>query len=395
VRADYEKIRIQHRDKKGPGPLLPIAEARRLGLATDWQTYRPPAPCKPALRCCATTRWTSWSPTSMDAVLPGLGTVGPYPKILEDPVVGEARASCTPKRWKCSTRSCAEKWVVANGVFGLFRAARVNGDDIEIYSDEAQRRRDDLAQPAAAEPEADRPRQPVPRDFIAPKEAGVADWIGAFAVAVGGFDARSRSSRHSTTTTTRSCSRCSRIAWPRPSPSTCTSACGASSGATRRRKALGRRLIAEAYRGIRPAPGYPACPDHTEKRRCSTCCTAARTPACPLTESSRCCPLAVSGFYLSHPESSYFAVGKLGRDQVEDYARRKAMTVAEIEKWLAPIWTMNRRLMARSNCPVMGPSRMRLVLMLRWQSASACLRTFAALPARPPPRQLDAETMQL
>jgi 5-methyltetrahydrofolate--homocysteine methyltransferase len=340
VKADYEKIRAQHRDKKGSGPLLRIAEARRLGLATDWKAYRPPAPQVPGLTVLRAypldklAPYIDWTPFFQAWELSG-----PYPKILEDPVVGEAARKLHAEALETLDRIVREKWVVANGVFGLYPAARVNGDDIEIYGDESRATvamtwhnlRQQNQKPTG------RANQCL-ADFIAPKETGVPDWIGAFSVSVGGFDARLAQfeSQHDDYSAIMLKVLADRLAeafaehlhervrreyW----------------GYAPEEQLSGVQLIAESYRGIRPAPGYPACPDHTEKRALFDLLQAEQNAGMSLTESFAMLPVSsVSGFYFSHPQSSYFAVGKLGRDQVEDYARRKEMTVPEIEKWLSP-----------------------------------------------------------
>jgi 5-methyltetrahydrofolate--homocysteine methyltransferase len=340
VRADYEKIRAQHRDKKGPGPLLSIAEARQLGLATDWQAYRPPAPRKPGLTVLRDypldklVPYIDWTPFFQAWELSG-----PYPKILQDPVVGEAARKLHAEALEFLDRVVREKWVTASGVFGLYPAARVNSDDVEIYKDET---RSSVAMTWHNLRQQN--QKPTGRanqclaDFVAPKEAGVPDWMGAFAVGVGGFDARLAqfeaqhddysaimlkvlADRLAEAFAEHLHERVRREYWGYAAEETLT----------------GSELIAEAYRGIRPAPGYPACPDHTEKRALFDLLQAEKNAGMTLTESFAMLPAsAVSGFYFSHPQSSYFAVGKLGRDQVEDYARRKGMAVEEAERWLAP-----------------------------------------------------------
>jgi 5-methyltetrahydrofolate--homocysteine methyltransferase len=340
VRADYEKIRAQHRDKKGPGPLVPIAETRRLGHATDWAVYQPPAPRQPGL--------TVLRDYPLDKLIPYIDWTpffqawelsGPYPKILEDPVVGEAARKLYAEALETLDRMVREKWASANGVFGIFPAARVNGDDIEIYRDDAR-----SAVAMTWHNLRQQNQKPTGRanqclaDFIAPKESGVRDWIGAFAVAVGGFEAKLAqfeaqhddynaimlkvlADRLAEAFAEHLHERVRREHW----------------GYAADEKLSGAQLIAEAYRGIRPAPGYPACPDHTEKRALFDLLQAEKNAGISLTESFAMLPAsAVSGFYLSHPESSYFAVGKIGRDQVEDYARRKSMSVTDAERWLAP-----------------------------------------------------------
>jgi len=340
VRADYDRIRDQHRDKKGPGPLHPIAEARRLGHATDWESYVPPAPRTSGVTVMRNyplaelVDYIDWSPFFQAWELSG-----PYPKILQDPVVGEAARKLFGEAQEMLGRIVREGWVVANGVFGLYPAARVNGDDVEVYRDEARAERlmtwHNLRQ---------QNQKPAGRanlclaDFVAPKEAGVADWIGAFAVCAGGIDERVAAfeaanddynaimlkvlaDRFAEAFAERLHERVRREFW---------------GYAPEERLAKGE-LIAEAYRGIRPAPGYPACPDHTAKGPLFRLLDAERNAGMRLTESfAMWPPAAVSGFYLSHPESTYFAVGKVGRDQVEDYARRSGLPLSEAEKWLAP-----------------------------------------------------------
>jgi 5-methyltetrahydrofolate--homocysteine methyltransferase len=340
VRADYEKIRIQHRDKKGPGPLVPIAEARGLGTKTDWSSYRPPAPRDSGITVLRDypleklVPYIDWTPFFQAWELSG-----PYPKILEDPTVGEAARKLHAEALATLDSIVREKWVTANGVFGLFPAAQVNSDDVEIYADG---KRD--ARAMTWHNLRQQNRKPTGRanqclaDFVAPKDSAVPDWIGAFAVAVGGFDARLAqfeaqhddygaimlkilADRLAEAFAEHLHERVRREFWGYASDENLAAA----------------QLIAEAYRGIRPAPGYPACPDHTEKRALFALLEAEKNAGISLTESCAMLPAsAVSGFYLSHPESAYFAVGKVGRDQVEDYAMRKGMPVAECEKWLAP-----------------------------------------------------------
>jgi len=340
VRADYERIRAQHRDKKGPGPLHPIAEARKLGLKTDWGNYRPPAPRKTGITVLRDypleelVPYIDWTPFFQTWELSG-----PYPKILQDPVVGEAARKLFADAQATLRRVIAEKWITANAVFGLFPGAQVD-DDIEIYADE--RRGERLAtwhnlRQQNHKP-AGRPNLCI-ADFIAPKQSGVPDYIGAFAVTAGGgidgrlarFEAehddysaimlKVLADRFAEALTERLHERVRREFW----------------GYAADEKLTNEQLIAEQYRGIRPAPGYPACPDHTEKRMLFGLLDAQKNADMQLTESFAMLPAAsVAGFFLSHPEASYFAVGKIGRDQLEDYARRKSMSIAEAERWLAP-----------------------------------------------------------
>ena len=340
VVADYEKIRAQHRDKKGPGPLHPIAEARRRGMKTDWNTYTPPVPAQPGLQVLRDypieklVPHIDWTPFFQAWELSG-----PYPRILQDEVVGEAARKVFAEAQEMLKHIVSEKWVSANGVFGLFPAAQVNGDDIEIYKDARSREvlmtwhnlRQQNHKPTG------RDNQCL-ADFIAPKGSGVADHIGAFAVSTGGFEARLAdyekknddynsimlkvlADRLAEAFAEHLHQRVRREFW----------------GYAADEDLSTEDLIAEKYRGIRPAPGYPACPDHTEKGDLFGLLDAPKNAGMTLTESYAMLPAsAVSGFFFSHPDSAYFAVGKLGRDQVEDYARRKGMTLEEAERWLAP-----------------------------------------------------------
>ncbi|HEY5635955.1 MAG TPA: methionine synthase [Burkholderiales bacterium] len=340
VRADYERIRAQHRDKKGPGPLHSIAEARTRGLQTDWTAYQPPQPRQPGLTVLADyplerlVPYIDWGPFFQAWELSG-----PYPAILEDPVVGEAARRVFAEGQAMLERIVGEKWIRANGVLGLFPAARIDADDIAIYGDDARRTpamvfhnlRQQNHKPAG------RPNLCL-ADFIAPAESGVPDWIGAFAVSTGGFEARlaALESEHDDYNAIMLKVLADRLA----------EAFAEHLHERVRREFWGyapdealtnEQRVAEAYRGIRPAPGYPACPDHTEKGPLFELLDAPANAAMQLTESYAMLPVsAVSGFIFSHPEARYFAVGKVGRDQVESLAQRKGLPLAEMERWLAP-----------------------------------------------------------
>ncbi len=340
VRADYDRIRAQHAAKKGPAPLHALAEARKRGLKTDWASYAPPRPRRLGVVRLADypleklVPYIDWTPFFQAWELSG-----PYPKILDDPVVGKAATKLHAEALQTLERIVHERWIRADGVYGLFPAAQVGGDDIEIYADESRRRvlmtwhnlRQQNHKPAG------RPNLCL-ADFVAPKDAGVPDYLGAFAVCAGGFDARVAqleaqhddygaimlkvlADRLAEAFAEHLHERVRREFW----------GYGADEHLTR------EALVAEAYRGIRPAPGYPACPDHTEKGPLFALLDASANAGMRLTESYAMLPASsVSGFYFSHPEASYFAVGKIGRDQLEDYARRKGMGLGEAERWLAP-----------------------------------------------------------
>src|SRR5204862_1102993 len=300
VRADYEKIRVQHSQKAGPGPLHPIAEARRLGQATDWKSYAPVRPRKTgvtALRRYPVAElidYIDWGPLFQAWELSG-----PYPRILEDPVVGKEAKKVFADAQEMLARAVKERWIVANGVFGLYPAAQVNGDDVEVYAD-------DKRQTALAIWHNLRQQNHKPQgranlclaDFVAPKASGVADWLGAFAVCAGGIEERVRqfeanhddynaimlkvlADRIAEAFAEHLHERVRREFW----------------GYATDEKLSRTDLIAEVYRGIRPAPGYPACPDHRAKAALFRLLDAERNAGMRLTESFAMLPAsAVSGF---------------------------------------------------------------------------------------------------
>jgi 5-methyltetrahydrofolate--homocysteine methyltransferase len=339
VRADYDKIRSQHLAKKPRAPLLSIEQARANAFVTDWPAYVPPAPKSAGVRefrdcdLAAIAEHIDWSPFFQTWELSGS-----YPKILQDPQVGEAARNVLAEGQAMLQKIIAEKWLTANAVVGLFPANSV-GDDIEIYTDESRGQvamhfhnlRQQAQRPSG------KPNYCL-ADFVAPKSSGMKDYIGAFAVTSGiGIEARVKEfeSRHDDYSAIMLKALADRLA----------EAFAEHLHQRVRRELWGyaadealdnEALIREEYRGIRPAPGYPACPDHTEKGDLFRLLGAPQI-GITLTESYAMWPAAaVSGFYFSHPESQYFAVGKIGRDQVEDYARRKGLALSETEKWLAP-----------------------------------------------------------
>ncbi len=357
VRADYERVRVQHAAKKGPGPLHPIAEARARGLKTDWAEYRPPVPLRPGLTVLRNypleklVPVIDWTPFFQAWEL-----AGRFPKILDDPVVGEAARKLYAEARQMLERMVSEKWLTAHGVCGLFPAAQVDEDDIAIYADDTRRTvrmtwhnlRQQNHKPTG------RPNLCL-ADFVAPAASGVPDWIGAFAVtAGGGIDARVAQfeAQHDDYSAIMLKALADRLA----------EAFAEHLHARVRREFWGyaanerldnEAVIEEAYRGIRPAPGYPACPDHTAKEGLFALLGAGENTGMLLTESFAMLPAAsVSGFYFSHPESSYFAIGKVGEDQVADYARRKGVSVAEAERWLAPVLAYEPRGTAAQALPL-------------------------------------------
>jgi 5-methyltetrahydrofolate--homocysteine methyltransferase len=338
VREEYERVRVQHQNKKGP-ELIPLDKARANAFKTDWTEYAPPRPDQLGVKVLKNydlaeiAQYIDWGPFFQTWELSG-----PYPAILEDPLVGDAARKVLADGQAMLKKIIEGRWLTANAVFGLFAAAAVD-DDIEIYADEAHERRlmtwHNLRQQNVKP--TGQPNYCL-TDFIAPRGAGVQDYIGAFAVTAGiGIEKKleeferahddysaimlkALADRLAEAYTELLHKRVRKEFW-----------------AYARDEGLDNAaLIKEEYRGIRPAPGYPACPDHTEKGALFELLQCERV-GIRVTESYAMQPASsVSGFYLSHPNSSYFAVGKIGRDQVAEYARRKSMPQPEAERWLAP-----------------------------------------------------------
>jgi 5-methyltetrahydrofolate--homocysteine methyltransferase len=342
--ADYERIREQHAGKKGP-ELITLAAARANALVTDWKKYVPPRPEMLGVKLLKNydlaeiARHIDWGPFFQTWDL-----AGPYPAILDDAVVGEEARKVFADGKAMLKKVIDGRWLTANGVFGLFPAARVDHEDIAIYADEARgtpltvwhNLRQQNKKPGG------RPNQCL-ADFVAPLETGVADYIGAFAVTAGlGIEKRIAllEQQHDDYSVILLKAIADRLA----------EAFAELLHLRVRREFWGYArdealdidaLVAEQYRGIRPAPGYPACPDHTEKGALFELLQAGRIDM-RLTESYAMLPASsVSGFYFSHPQAQYFAVGKIDRDQVADYARRKGMPVTDAERWLAPVLGYN------------------------------------------------------
>jgi 5-methyltetrahydrofolate--homocysteine methyltransferase len=347
IQVEYERVRTQHKNKKGPAPMLSIAQARANAFKTDWTSYTPPEPDFIGVRSLKNyplekiVPFIDWTPFFQAWELSGR-----FPAILQDEVVGEAASTLYRDAQAMLKKIVEQKWLSANAVFGLFPANMVDSDDIEIYADKARTRLamtfHSLRQQTTKPP--GRPNLCL-ADFIAPKETGIRDTIGAFAVTAGlGIDARIKAfeelhddysaiilkalaDRLAEAFAEHMHWRVRREFW----------------GFARDEDLGTEQLVAEEYRGIRPAPGYPACPDHTEKGPLFELLKAPENAGIIITESYAMVPTAaVSGFYFAHPEADYFAIGKIGKDQVEDYSRRKEWTVEETEKWLAPVLAYER-----------------------------------------------------
>ncbi len=339
IAADYARVRAQHAHKKGVALVaLTAARANRFRWNAD-PAYRPAAPNKPGLHVlreidlATIAEYIDWGPFFQTWDL-----AGRYPQILEDAVVGETARSVFADGQAMLKQLIAEKWLAANAVFGLYPANAVD-EDIEIYADEARREKRMTWRNLRQQHErpSGKPHYCL-ADFVA--EKGSPDWIGAFAVTAGlGIEKKLAEfeAAHDDYRAILLKSLADRLAeacaeWLHREVRTNYWGYAAD-------EALDNAaLIGERYRGIRPAPGYPACPDHTVKDDLFSLLDAPTHAGMGLTESFAMTPAAsVSGFYLAHPQAQYFAVNKIGRDQLEDWAKRNGMALPEAERWLAPV----------------------------------------------------------
>jgi 5-methyltetrahydrofolate--homocysteine methyltransferase len=341
IADEYVAIRERHQNRSNETKRLTLAEARAHAFKSDWADYVPPAPTFIGLKAfhdyplAEIAERIDWTPFFQAWELHGR-----YPKILTDVVVGEEAKKLFADAQAMLKRIIDEKWLEARAVIGLFPANSV-GDDIEIYADESRGKvamtYHTLRQQAVKSP--GKPNLAL-ADFVAPKESGVKDYLGGFAVTAGiGIDAhvsafeknhddysaimlKALADRLAEAFAELMHERVRREFW----------------GYAKDEVLSNEDMIAEKYRGIRPAQGYPACPEHTEKGPLFELLKAPENAGITITESFAMLPTAaVSGFYFAHPESTYFALGKIGRDQVEDYAKRKGWDLATAEKWLAPV----------------------------------------------------------
>jgi len=339
TRADYEKVREAHARKAGQKSVT-LEAARANAAKIDWSASTPVRPKQLGVKALKNypleklVPCIDWGPFFQTWDL-----AGPYPAILDDEVVGEEARRVFAEAKKMLDRVVKGRWVTANAVYGLF-AANAVGDDIEIYADDSRSRVlmtwHNLRQ--QNEKGNGNPNLCL-ADFVAPKSSGVADYLGAFAVAAGaGIEAKLAEfeAKHDDFSSIMLKALADRLAeaFAEHLHQRMRTEFWGYAGAE---SLSNEELIAEKYAGIRPAPGYPACPDHTEKADLFRLLDAERNAGITLTESFAMLPTAaVSGFYIGHPDSKYFAVGKVERDQVIDYARRKGMDLAACERWLAP-----------------------------------------------------------
>ncbi len=341
IDEEYEQVRERHKGKQAKTNWLSLADARANKTDIDWSGYQPVKPQQLGLTVIADQDlsvlrdYIDWTPFFKAWEL-----AGSYPKLLDDEVVGETARALFADATAMLDKLIDEKWLRARAVFGLFPANSINDDDIEVYTDESRSEvlitlhqlRQQLQKPPG------RPNQCL-SDYIAPKESGIADYIGGFAVTAGiGIEQhiarfaaehddysdiilKALADRLAEAYTEYLHQQVRKDYW----------------GYASNEQLDNTQLIDEQYKGIRPAPGYPACPDHTEKTLLWQLIDPLNNAGISITESFAMVPTAaVSGWYISHPKARYFGLGVINRDQVADYAQRKGMTLAEAERWLAP-----------------------------------------------------------
>ncbi|MCQ4095219.1 methionine synthase [Erwinia persicina] len=338
TRKEYDTVRIQHGRKKPRTPPVSLAVARDNDFTFDWENYTPPVANRLGVSEVSANidvlrNYIDWTPFFMTWSL-----AGKYPRILEDEVVGEEAKRLFADANEMLDQLSRDGALNPRGVVGIFPANRV-GDDIEIYTDESRTQVLKVSHHLRQQTEKTGFANYCLADFIAPKSSGKADYLGAFAV-TGGLEedalAEAWDAKHDDYNKIMVKALADRLAegfaeylhervrkviW----------------GFAATENLSNDALIRENYQGIRPAPGYPACPEHTEKATIWQLLDVENHTGMKLTESFAMWPgAAVSGWIFSHPDSKYFAVAQLQRDQIEDYARRKGMPVSEVERWLAP-----------------------------------------------------------
>jgi 5-methyltetrahydrofolate--homocysteine methyltransferase len=339
VQMNQERQRAEFAARRSRRPLLSLAEARRRRTPVDWTKTDIPRPEFFGPRV--------FDPVPLNEIVPYIDwgpffsaweLRGRFPDLLKDETVGPAATKLYADAQGLLGRIVAEKRFVAKAVIGFWPANAI-GDDLEIYADEPRSRV--LATFHCLRQQQEKPAGQYNHslaDFVAPKETGRLDYVGGFAVTAGhGADqfAAEFRARHDDYSAIMAQALGDRLA--EALAELMHQRARVFCGYGRAEKLTMEEVIREKYRGIRPAPGYPACPDHTEKRPLFDLLGAEAAAGITLTESFAMHPASsVSGLYFNHPDAKYFAVGKLGRDQIEDYAPRKGLTVAETEKWLAP-----------------------------------------------------------
>lgn len=340
IAAEYDALRDKHAGKDGMRNIVSIDDARQNNVGIDWANYIPPTPTFTGLKTFESydlediVDRIDWTPFFRTWDL-----AGTFPRIMDDEVVGEAARSLKADADEMLEKIIAEKWLTARAVIGFWPANSI-GDDVQVFGTDGENAPiADLHFLRQQMSKSVKRANMCLADFVAPAESGVTDWIGGFAVTAGiGAEERAKAfedagddyssimlkalaDRFAEAFAEHMHERVRKEFW----------------GYAAQENLDNSQLIAEAYDGIRPAPGYPACPDHTEKRTLFELLNAGDNAGMELTESCAMTPAAsVSGYYFAHPESAYFGIGRIGPDQVADYAERKGMSLQETERWLAP-----------------------------------------------------------
>jgi len=341
IRQDYARVAEGHARGRNDRKRLPIDKARDNRAKIDWKGYEPPRPnflgtkVIDDIDLAELRKYIDWTPFFSTWEMRGQ-----YPRILDDDKYGEAARSLFADAQEMLDQIVKEKWLTAKAVIGFWPANAV-GDDIELYADDERGERLNMLHTLRQQIARDSARSNTAlSDFVAPKETGLADYVGGFAV-TSGLGIAEHMKRFEKANDDYSKILLEALADR-------LAEAGAEMMHQKVRKEFwgyaadetlsNEELISEGYRGIRPAPGYPAQPDHTEKGTLFELLDAEDKVGITLTESYAMWPgSSVSGLYFSHPDSHYFGVGKIGRDQIEDYAERKGWTIEKAERWLSPI----------------------------------------------------------
>ena len=342
IRAEYEKVRERNKKRKPKGKTLTYENAVENKHVIDWQGYTPPVPKFLGTRIIddipleILIPYIDWTPFFITWEL-----AGKYPKILRDPVVGEAARNLFSDAKTMLDELVANKKIKASAVIGFWPANSVDSDDILVYTNETRSKV--LTRLHHLRQQTDKPnRQPnfCLSDYVAPYCTNTNDYIGGFAVTAGLGVAKLAASfeedkdDYNAILLKALADRLAEALAEYMHEQVRQEYWGYAQG----EHLSNAELIKEHYTGIRPAPGYPACPDHTEKASLFELLDTSKATGISLTEHFAMIPAAsVSGFYFSHPDSRYFGIGKIDKDQVESYATRKNITVTEAERWLSPV----------------------------------------------------------
>jgi 5-methyltetrahydrofolate--homocysteine methyltransferase len=341
IKDEYKQLREEHSRRKETKTYIPFADAVKNKVAIDWSNYQPTKPAFIGRKTYTNysldeiRKYIDWTPFFQTWMMKGK-----FPGILEDATVGAEALKLYNDAQALLDQVCKEKWLTANGVLAIYPANTVDGEDVALYTDESRTARLTTFHFLRQQ---NKKKEGVPNlslaDYVAPEHSGVADYFGGFAVTTGlGIEAviarfqkdhddyniiliKALADRLAEAFAELMHEKVRKELW----------------GYHNDEALSNDQLIAEKYRGIRPAPGYPACPDHTEKALLFNLLDAEKETSISLTESFAMSPAsAVSGFYIAHPESKYFGLGNILEDQLEQYAKRKGRALEEMRKWLSP-----------------------------------------------------------